>query len=126
MTNCTLPLTTDDKTAVEDEEDVFMHLCCSEMLGIPNPLSYYTLELIPDEPGAEQYGRRAFYFVINPEQLPILKTAKALRLLAKYQVHVGGIIVNHILPKEADGAFLADRRGRKPPILKRSKDSFRV
>jgi len=35
------------KRQLRDEEDVFMLLCCSEMLGIPNPLSYYTLELIP-------------------------------------------------------------------------------
>jgi len=32
---------------LRDEEDVFMLLTCSEMLGIPNPLTYYTLELIP-------------------------------------------------------------------------------
>ena len=35
------------KRQLRDEEDVFMLLCFSEMLGIPNPLSYYTLELIP-------------------------------------------------------------------------------
>ncbi len=35
------------KRQLRDEEEVFMLLCFSEMLGIPNPLSYYTLELIP-------------------------------------------------------------------------------
>jgi hypothetical protein len=30
-----------------DEEDLFMLLVFSEMMGIPNPSSYYTLELLP-------------------------------------------------------------------------------
>ncbi|WP_308410503.1 cory-CC-star protein [Bacillus sp. Marseille-P3661] len=32
---------------LRDEEDVFLFLCYSEMLGIPNPAFYYTLELYP-------------------------------------------------------------------------------
>lgn len=32
---------------LRDEEDIFMLLCASEMLGIPNPAFYYTLELYP-------------------------------------------------------------------------------
>ncbi|MBY6037806.1 hypothetical protein KUV80_14130 [Fictibacillus nanhaiensis] len=32
---------------LRDEEDLFMLLCVSEMLGIPNPAYYYTLELYP-------------------------------------------------------------------------------
>lgn len=32
---------------IRDEDDLFMLLCFSEMLGIPNPVSYYTLELYP-------------------------------------------------------------------------------
>ena len=30
-----------------DQEDLFLLLCCSDMLGIPNPVNYYTLELLP-------------------------------------------------------------------------------
>ena len=30
-----------------EEEDLFMLLVFSDMLGIPNPASYYTLELLP-------------------------------------------------------------------------------
>ncbi|MCF6095277.1 hypothetical protein L1765_15070 [Microaerobacter geothermalis] len=30
-----------------EEEDMFMLLCFSEILGIPNPVSFYTLELYP-------------------------------------------------------------------------------
>jgi len=33
--------------AKRDEDDVFMLLIFSEMMGVPNPASYYTLELQP-------------------------------------------------------------------------------
>lgn len=33
--------------AAREEDDLFMLLVASEMLGIPNPASYYTLELLP-------------------------------------------------------------------------------
>ncbi len=33
--------------ARRDEDDLFMLLVFSEMMGIPNPASYYTLELLP-------------------------------------------------------------------------------
>jgi hypothetical protein len=33
--------------ARREEDDVFMLLVFSEMMGIPNPSSYYTLELLP-------------------------------------------------------------------------------
>jgi hypothetical protein len=33
--------------ARREEDDLFMLLVFSEMMGIPNPASYYTLELLP-------------------------------------------------------------------------------
>ena len=33
--------------AALEEDDLFTLLVASEMLGIPNPASYYTLELLP-------------------------------------------------------------------------------
>lgn len=33
--------------AQRDEEDLFMLLVLSESLGLPNPVSFYTLELLP-------------------------------------------------------------------------------
>jgi hypothetical protein len=33
--------------ARRDEDDLFMLLVFSELMGIPNPASYYTLELLP-------------------------------------------------------------------------------
>ena len=34
--------------ARRDEEDLFMLLVFSEMLGVPNPAAWYTLELMPE------------------------------------------------------------------------------
>lgn len=51
-----------------------------------------------------------FIFVLNPERLPILETEKALELLGKYDLQVNTLIVNKLLPKEADGAFLLERK----------------
>jgi hypothetical protein len=30
-----------------DQEELFLLLCFSDVLGIPNPVNYYTLELLP-------------------------------------------------------------------------------
>ncbi len=32
---------------LRDEDDLFLLLCFSELLGIPNPVSYYTMEMYP-------------------------------------------------------------------------------
>ena len=33
--------------AQRDEDDLFMMIVMAEMLGVPNPVSYYTVELLP-------------------------------------------------------------------------------
>ncbi|WP_018924387.1 cory-CC-star protein [Salsuginibacillus kocurii] len=43
-----LPHQAEIKRIIRDEDDLFMLLCFSEMLGVPNPVSYYTLELYPE------------------------------------------------------------------------------
>lgn len=35
------------KRELRTQDDLFMFLCFSEMMGIPNPVTYYTLELYP-------------------------------------------------------------------------------
>lgn len=35
------------KRELRDENDLFLLMCFSELLGIPNPVSFYTLELYP-------------------------------------------------------------------------------
>ena len=31
-----------------EQRDIFFLLCCSELLGAPNPVAFYTLELYPE------------------------------------------------------------------------------
>ena len=59
----------------------------------------------------------AFAFVIIPERLPILETAKAVRALNKYRIPVGGVFVNRVLPDHAEGEFLRRRRERETRYL---------
>ncbi|MDR3231358.1 MAG: ArsA family ATPase [Synergistaceae bacterium] len=49
-----------------------------------------------------------FIFVLNAEKMPILETARAIELLEKYKIPVGGVIVNRVIPPEA-GEFFAER-----------------
>jgi arsenite-transporting ATPase len=52
----------------------------------------------------------AFLLVLNAERLPILESKKTLDLLSKFDVPVAGMIVNRLLPRDADGDFLKERR----------------
>ncbi len=42
-----LPYRSTIARAQSDSDDLFMMLVLSESLGVPNPMSYYTLELMP-------------------------------------------------------------------------------
>jgi arsenite-transporting ATPase len=59
-------------------------------------------------------AQSVFVFVLTAERLPILETKKAVAVLAKYHVPVGGLIVNRLLPEDALGhPFLAARKGEE-------------
>jgi arsenite/tail-anchored protein-transporting ATPase len=53
-------------------------------------------------------ARTALVFVLTPEKLPILETRRAT--LAAFELPVRGLVVNRVLPDEAEGAFLARRK----------------
>ncbi len=67
--------------------------------------------------------KTAFVFVLIPERLPIWETEKAVEALSKYNIPVGAIIVNQLLPAlSADGEdepFLRSRREREAGYLAR-------
>jgi arsenite-transporting ATPase len=44
--------------------------------------------------------RTAFFFVVTPEQMILIDTKKAAELFAKFDVPIGGYIVNRVLPEE--------------------------
>jgi arsenite-transporting ATPase len=49
----------------------------------------------------------AFFFVLNAERMPILETSRAVALLEKYGIAVGGVVVNRVIPPEAGDFFTA-------------------
>jgi arsenite/tail-anchored protein-transporting ATPase len=57
--------------------------------------------------------RTAFFFVLTPEQMILIDTKKAAELFAKFDVPIGGYVVNRVLPEELKGqnvpAYLRNR-----------------
>lgn len=68
--------------------------------------------------------RASFFFVLTPERLPILETERAVATLDRYEIPVGGVIVNRILPDEEPGEFLASRRVLQAEMIGRAEKSF--
>ena len=50
----------------------------------------------------------AFFFVLNAEKMPILETARAVEMLMKFGIGVGGVVVNRVIPDDA-GEFFRER-----------------
>ncbi|QSX34944.1 ArsA family ATPase [Shewanella avicenniae] len=55
-------------------------------------------------------SQTAMLFVLTPEKLPILETSRAVDALLQEHLPLAGLVVNRILPDDADGEFLAQRR----------------
>ncbi len=70
--------------------------------------------------------RTAFVFVVTAERLPIWETEKAVSSLTKYNIPVGAVLVNRVLPPEAGGAFLEGRREQEVEYLDRIDRAFRT
>lgn len=66
-----------------------------------------------------------FIFVLNPERLPILETQKAIDLLHKYDLHVKTLIINKVLPEDAEGTFMLERKKHERQYTELIKDAFK-
>ncbi len=66
----------------------------------------------------------AFVFVLTPEWLPLLETRKAVGVLSRYRIPVAAILINRVLPLDADGEFLERRRQREAEYLGRIDEAF--
>jgi arsenite-transporting ATPase len=57
--------------------------------------------------------KTAFFFVVIPEQMILIDTKKAAELFARFDVPVGGYLVNRVIPEELGGqqipAYLRNR-----------------
>ncbi|MFP4138734.1 MAG: ArsA family ATPase [Halomonas sp.] len=67
----------------------------------------------------ENADETGFLFVLTPERLPILETARAVATLEEARVPVAGTLVNRVIPPDADGAFLQARREQEASYLAR-------
>jgi arsenite-transporting ATPase len=59
----------------------------------------------------------AFLLVLNPDRLSVLETIKAHDTLTRFSVPVSGLVVNRVLPADADGTFLDGRRRQEARYL---------
>jgi arsenite/tail-anchored protein-transporting ATPase len=57
------------------------------------------------------------HLVLIPERLPIEETARALRTLEEARLQVGSVIVNRVLPDDAEGSYMAARRAQQERYL---------
>ncbi|KMJ59490.1 arsenic ABC transporter ATPase [Bacillus sp. LL01] len=64
------------------------------------------------DPSKTGYG-----FVLNAERLPILETEKAIGMLEKHDMKVSTVFVNKVIPDNADGVFMQNRRKNERPYL---------
>lgn len=65
-----------------------------------------------------------FIFVLNPEQLPIVETGNAIKLLAQYDLHVRTLIVNRVLPDMDEGRFFLERKRLETHYLDKIRNTF--
>lgn len=70
-----------------------------------------------DDAGRRLRDDAVVWLVLVPERLPIEETLRTDRVLADGGMTVAGLVVNRVLPAEADGAFLADRRVQQSAYL---------
>ncbi|MBA3989315.1 MAG: arsenic-transporting ATPase [Idiomarina sp.] len=68
--------------------------------------------------------RCAILFVLTPEKLPVLETQRSVATLQQEKLPLAGLIVNRVLPEDADGAFLAQRRQHEQQYLAQIEQSF--
>jgi arsenite-transporting ATPase len=66
----------------------------------------------------------AFVLVLTPEKLPILESKKAHVLLRKHEIDLAAIVVNRVLPDDAEGDFLMTRRRQEKKYLQEIERAF--
>ena len=64
-----------------------------------------------------------FHFVLNAEKLAVLETERAVAQMNEFDIDVGALIVNRILPPES-GDFFAKRRRQQAQYLEQIEQEF--
>jgi arsenite-transporting ATPase len=63
--------------------------------------------------------RAGFVFVVTAEHLPVAETERSVATLEKYGIPVAGIIVNQVVPEDAQGPLLVSRRDQQATYVER-------
>ena len=69
-------------------------------------------------------SRTAFISVLNPDRLSVLETIRSHEVLGRFSIPVSAVVVNRVLPDDADGAFLAARRRQEARHLEEIERAF--
>ena len=69
-------------------------------------------------------SRTAFVSVLNPDRLSVLETVRAHEVLGRFSIPVSAVVVNRVLPDDADGGFLAARRRQEARYLEEIERAF--
>ena len=65
-----------------------------------------------------------FVFVVNAERLVIEETKKAVKILEKYNIPVGSVVVNKLLPDEPQDEFWRRRKALEAVYLREIEGAF--
>ncbi|MBM6618154.1 ArsA family ATPase [Bacillus suaedaesalsae] len=68
--------------------------------------------------------KTGYVFVLNPERLPILETARAIKELNKHDIEVNTIIINKVLSEDVDGEFWRKRKEVEKEYVVQIEDEF--
>ena len=71
-----------------------------------------------------QHNFTGFVLVVVPERLPIEETARAAEILRESNVNVCGVVVNRVLPEDAEGDFYRSRRQQEQVYVDEIRQRF--
>ena len=73
-----------------------------------------------------RYETTAFVLVLIPERLPIEESSRAVHELEHAHLHVGGLIVNRVLPENLGGEYYEARKAQERVYLEEIERRFRA
>ncbi len=72
-----------------------------------------------------RYETTAFVLVLTPERLPIEESARAMQDLERSHLHVGGLVINRVLPDDLTGEYYEARKSQERVYLDEIDRRFR-
>jgi arsenite/tail-anchored protein-transporting ATPase len=70
--------------------------------------------------------KTTYMMVLNPERLPILETASAIKTLEEHGISVSRLIVNKVIPEDVEGSFMKNRKEAERPYLQEIEKVFKT